>query len=418
MRNDYTLFFRVVPSGKKVVYYYAYDDDGNRIGPWTTGQLNKTLARNFCNDLLRKGTLVPGIKGMTTFDVYAKEFWDWEKSEYLKHRRKRRNLTQGYAEKCQKQTDFTLVPYYGSMRMDKITGEVIDKWLDYMIANDYEHSTINGYYGTLMTMMKWAAKKKYIIRDPFLDVQRLVEEQKEKKLVTREEFNKLFGKDWKKAWNKDLLLCTANKLAALTGMRVSEIIALKGNCIHNTHIYVASQYKPNIGEDKTKGKTKDNVPLTPEMIKDLRKLENKSGNGYLFSLTGGKTPVTIRHIYNGLRRAFKNIGISEDEIKERGLNVHAWRHFANTEMLKNGISLKKVQAVIRHKTSKITDRYTHFDPLEFTDVVNVQAGLLKKKTGKKKPEQVKQEQAVQEYPALQLVKSPDVKDTGTKKRAS
>ena len=99
MRNDYTLFNRVVPSGKTVVYYYAYNDDGIRLGPWTTGLANKTAARNYCNGLIRKGVLVPGIKGMTTFEAYATEFWDWDKSEYLLHRRKRRKLTQGYADK-------------------------------------------------------------------------------------------------------------------------------------------------------------------------------------------------------------------------------------------------------------------------------------------------------------------------------
>ena len=46
MRNDFTLFFRVVPSGKKVVYYYAYDENGTRKVPWTTGLTNKTAARN------------------------------------------------------------------------------------------------------------------------------------------------------------------------------------------------------------------------------------------------------------------------------------------------------------------------------------------------------------------------------------
>jgi site-specific recombinase XerD len=65
------------------------------------------------------------------------------------------------------------------MRLDKITGEVIDKWMDYMIAEKYEHTTINGYFGTLMTMMKWAVKKRYIVSDPSLDVQRLMTEKKE-----------------------------------------------------------------------------------------------------------------------------------------------------------------------------------------------------------------------------------------------
>jgi hypothetical protein len=42
MHNDFTLFWRVVPSGKKVVYYHAYDENVRRRGPWTTGQTSKT----------------------------------------------------------------------------------------------------------------------------------------------------------------------------------------------------------------------------------------------------------------------------------------------------------------------------------------------------------------------------------------
>jgi site-specific recombinase XerD len=87
------------------------------------------------------------------------------------------------AEKSKRVVAHTLIPYFGKMKLDKITGEAIDKWLDYMIAEKYENSTTNGYFGTLMTMMKWAVKKRYIVRDPFLDVQKLMNEQKENNLL-------------------------------------------------------------------------------------------------------------------------------------------------------------------------------------------------------------------------------------------
>jgi integrase len=402
MKGDFSLYFRKVPSGKRVYYYYTHDDEGNQLGPWSTGQTVKTAARNYCNELIRKGMLVPGVKGMTTFTVYADEFWNWEKSEYLKDRKKRRKLTKGYADKCQKVVDFTLVPYFGKMRLDKITGEVIDKWLDHMIAEKYENSTINGYLGTLATMMKWAAKKRYIVRDPFLDVQRLMDEQKDKQLITREEFKTLFVDDWKTIWNNDLLLCIANKLAALTGMRVSEILGLKGEYVFDGHIFVGWQYNRKYGDCDTKGKTKDNIPLTSELIGDLRSLMKVNGEGYIFSLTGGEKPVTVRHIYNGLLRALKKMGLTGEEIKQRGLNVHAWRHFCNTELLKGGVSVKKVQAVTRHKSERMTERYTHFDPLEFTEVTKIQAELLKKRPKSKEPEATENER-----PILTLVKKPE-----------
>jgi len=66
MHNDFTLFSRVASSGKKVVYYYAYDGEGRRRGPWSTGQTSKTLARNYCNKLNREGKLLPKPKGKPT----------------------------------------------------------------------------------------------------------------------------------------------------------------------------------------------------------------------------------------------------------------------------------------------------------------------------------------------------------------
>jgi integrase len=410
MHNDFTLFSRTVPSGKAVVYYYAYNDDGERMGPWSTGQSTKTLARNYCNGLIRKGVLVPGIKGMTTFTAYSADFWDWEKSEYLKGRRKRRKLTQAYADKCKRVVDFTLVPYFGNMRLDRITGEVIDKWLDYMIAQKYENSTINGYYGTLMTMMKWAARKRYIVRDPFLDVERLLKEKKGKKIITPDEFKALFVDDWKKVWGNDVLRCTANKIAALTGMRCCEVLGLRGEFVYDDHIFLCGQYD-EYGYRETKTKIKHHIPLTGELVRDLRKLMKVNGDGFLFSLDGGIKPVTGRHIYNGLRKALKNIGISETEIEERGLNIHAWRHFCNTELQKAGLTVKKVQAVTGHKSEAMTEHYTHFDPLEFGEVPKIQAALLKKKPKK-------QEGAANERPALTIVKLTENGKAAGRKKAS
>ena len=34
------------------------------------------------------------------------------------------------------------MPYFRKMRLDRITGEEIDKWMDHMIAEKYEFSTL------------------------------------------------------------------------------------------------------------------------------------------------------------------------------------------------------------------------------------------------------------------------------------
>jgi integrase len=276
-----------------------------------------------------------------------------------------------------------------------------------MIAEKYENSTTNGYFGTLQTMMKWAAKKRYIDRDPFLDVEKLLKEKKDKKIITHDEFKALFVDDWKTVWDNDLLRCTANKIAALTGMRCCEVLGLRGEFVFDDHLFLCGQYD-EYGYRETKTKIKHHIPLTGAIVADLRKLMKVNGEGYIFSLDGGITPVSRKHIYNGLRKALNNIGVSDEDIAERGLNIHAWRHFCNTELQKAGLTVQKVQAVTGHKSERMTEHYTHFDPLDFGEVPKIQAALLRKKPQK-------QEGAENERPALTLCKPEDDKAAGQEK---
>jgi integrase len=407
MHNDFTLFTRKVPSGKTVVYYYAYDDEGRRLGPWTTGEANKTAARNYCNRLNREGRLLPGPKGIPTFEEYSKGFWEWETCPYLKDRRKRKNLTRAYADKNKKVVQSQLLPYFGNMRLDKITPEVIEEWFDHMTNGGYKNTTTNGYFGTLKTMLKWAAKKKVIPGDPLVDIERLMNDQKKLVIITREEFKAIFVKDWRKVWNNDLLLCTANKMAALTGMRCSEVLGLRGEYVYDDHIFLCAQYD-EYGYRETKTKVKHHIPLAAELVADLRQLMRVNGQGFLFSLDGGATPVTRRHLYNGFRMALNNIGMTDKEIADRGLTLHAWRHFCNTELQKAGLSVQKVQAVTGHKSERMTELYTHFDLSQFGEGPNVQAELLRKEP---EEERIKR-------PDISIVKLQDSEQNTRRKKAS
>ena len=406
MKNEFTLYFRKVPSGKRVYYYYAYDD-GQRLGPWSTGQDTKTAAKNYCCGLIRTGKLLRSNKEIPTFADYASGFWDWDNSPYLKERKKRRHLTQSYTDSAKKVVAHSITPFFGKMRLDKITSEVIEKWIDCLLEEGKKNVTINGYFGTLKTMIKWAVMKRIIDRDPFLEIQKLVKEPKEKKLVTHDEFKAMFVNDWKSVWDNDLLMCTAHKLAALTGMRCSEVLGLKGGYVFDDHLHLCAQFD-DYGYRETKTKTKHLVPLPAELVKDLRKLININKDGFIFSEDGGEKPVTRRRLYLSLQRAFGKIGLCEDEQKKRGLNIHAWRHFCNTELLRGGLSVKKVQAVTGHKTEGMTDNYTHFDALEFAEVYKIQKMLLT--PNEDRPEK--------ERPNITLVKTTEAGKEKRRKQAS
>jgi integrase len=408
MHNDYTLFARKVPSGKKVVYFYAYDLDGKRLGPWSTGQMTKTLGRSYCNRLIKEGRLLPGKQGVPTFAEYAQGWWNWEACAYLKDRKKRHNLTLAYAVKGRRVTDNHLIPFFGKMKLDKITSETIEQWFDSLAAPakgipKMKNTTINGYYSILLTMLKWAVRKKIIASDPTMEIDKLVNDRKEIELVTRKEFKALFVTDWRKVWDNNQIYCTANKLAALTGMRISEVLGLRGEYVFDDHIFLCAQYD-RYGYRPTKTRDRTNIPLAGELIADLKELTKANGTGYLFSEDGGETPINNKKLLNGLYAALKNIGMTEGEIKKRGLCFHAWRHFCNTELQKAGLTISQVQAVTRHKTERMTEWYSHFDASDFEKVPKVQEDLLMKEP--ENPKGGPKGQAV-----LTLVKLPEAEKT-------
>jgi integrase len=368
-----------------VVYFHAYDRGGKRMHGKSTGETTMTAARVKCNRLLREGRLVRDTDTVPTFEEYSKGWWEWETCEYLKSRMKRHNLTEGYAVKCHRALKNQLVPHFGNLGLDKITVDGIEQWFDGLAKKGIKNTTINSYYSTLKTMLRWAAKKKVIQYDPTTEIEKLKNDRKDISIITREEFKALFVGDWKTVWGNDLVVCAANKLAALTGMRSSEVLGLKGEFVFDDHIFLCNQYD-RYGYRPTKTKEKHNIPLVENMVADLKELMKANGKGFVFSADGGVTPISHKILIKGFYRALGKIGMEKAEIKKRGLCLHAWRHFCNTELQKAGLSIRQVQAVTGHKSQRMTDWYSHFDASEFAEVPKVQNSLLGIEEEKPKPD--------------------------------
>lgn len=57
---NFTLYPRKTRNGRCVWYYRTYDLEGKRTSGKSTGQTSKTLARKYCEDLLKKNILYVG----------------------------------------------------------------------------------------------------------------------------------------------------------------------------------------------------------------------------------------------------------------------------------------------------------------------------------------------------------------------
>jgi integrase len=394
VKDDFTLYRRRLASGIVVFYYQCYDADGRRLCGHSTGKTTKTEARKECVRLLQAGLLVPARQKMPTFAEYAEGWWDFETCAYLKNQRGRKDLTESYVIKCRGMVKYQILPYFGKTPLDKITAESINAWLlgfqEREVVNaggkkevrSYKNTYANTVFGTLRLMLNEAVSRKILKSNPAAGVKKLKNDRKRIEIITPAEVRRLFPADWERVWEGDRLCYAANKLAACTGMRVGEILGLRGEYVFEDYIHVHAQYD-EFGYRPTKTKETRNIPLAPVVMGELRWLAERNGRGFLFSLDGGATPVRRRLVYNRFHEALVRIGISRAEIQRRGLTIHSWRHFFNTMLQMANVAISKVQSITGHKSDRMTEWYTHYDAREFSEVRNVQETLLLPDAGMK-----------------------------------
>jgi integrase len=232
-------------------------------------------------------------------------------------------------------------------------------------------------------MLAEAVRQGLLTANPCDKVRRLKNDRKKITILTDEEVKKLFPKNYKTVWGDKVIAYAACRLASLTGMRIGEILGLRGEYVSDKSIYICGQYGDEGYLPYTKNKENRNIPLIPEIIALLRGLGN--GDGFVFSMNGGAVPVTQAYIRKAFHNAMKKIGISEAEIKRRALTIHGWRHFLNTELLKQGLTIPQVQGVTGHKSVGMTERYNPLGARQIADVMKAQAAIA----GTQEPEKEK-----------------------------
>jgi integrase len=324
--------------------------------------------------LLRDGKLLPVKGGVPTFEEFAAGWWDYESCPYLTKLKARKKVAQGTAVQGSYATRTFLIPAFGKQKIDTLTTYQIDAWLTSLPKTGYANNTVNLAFKILSIMLGEAALQGKIAANPCHGVKLLPENQKEIEILTPVEVKKLFSKDWRSVWRNEYIYIL-NKLAACTGMRISEVLGLRGEFLFEGYINVCAQYNC-FGYTDTKSHKERNIPIHKFIENDLRYLKSKNADGYLFSEDGGKNPISRQRVALALNVALEKIGIDEVERKRRNLTFHGWRHFFNTTLLMADVSENKVLGVTGHVSRKTNKRYTHFDTTKFAEVVEVQNTLL------------------------------------------
>ena len=374
-RELFIVFPRTLKSGRKVYYYQTYDAEGKRTPGRSTGAVRARDARVYCMKLYREGTLGVNVKKVPTLSEYSVGWWDMKTCRYLKSRIARRKISVSYARQARRYLEKHLIPEFGKSRLDTITSREIDSWMMSYLDRGWAANSVNLMFTILKIMLGMAVKEELLDRNPCDSVQRALVRTKPVEIMTVAEVKRMFEPvDLERVWG-DEMHYTLNMLAATTGMRIGEVLGLRGERVSSEYVEVSQQF--NGYRELTETKTHDSryVTIPAVVARGLARLKELNGDEFLFSTDGGKTPISRSQVRDRFRRALGEVGIAPVEQSRRGLTFHKWRHFFNTTLRMGNVTDAKVRKLTGHKSEAMTDHYTHFDPRAFGDVKRIQEGI-------------------------------------------
>ena len=375
-REPFTLYLRKLPSGKKIWYYQTYDKNNNRTSGFSTGKKSKTAAKAYCFDLMKKDLLIPDKISRINFNQYSENWWIWDECEYLNYVRKRKTISQSYANTARVMMDKHILPYFGKKHLKDITKYEIEKWLDSFSLKGLSNATANLGLAFLKIMFKEAVRRELLINDPSISIMPLKTNSIQRGVLTQDEVSSLFDPENKKEiWTNDIFYY-GNILSACTGMRLGEILAVRGEVLKDDHIFVNKQYTKRFGLTDVKSHKPRNVIIPEQLMSILKNYSEQNKNGYIFSLDVGKLPVHADTMRRSLFRALKKIKIDDEQRRERNICFHSWRHYLNTTLRSNNITDGKLRALVGHSSSKMTEHYTHFSTDDFEDIKEIQNKII------------------------------------------
>ena len=292
-----------------------------------------------------------------TFSAFAKGFFDVAGEWAREKRRRGHRLSADQCERHARSVDNHLIPYFGRLRVNRIDDEDIRRFQEKLENEGLAGATINRVTVALRLILKAAYRKKMMRRMPVVEAVS-EREQKHRGPYLPHEIRALFAMDW-----PDPRCKIANMLAAGTGLRAGEVVALRESNVHPEYLEVEHTWNPRFGLGPTKtGRTRI-VPIPSRIYAELAQLikENRREDGDRFVFYGMKPdkPMNQREATEALFAALEEIGIDEKMRKERGLDFHAWRHTFNSLLVDRRVPLQAVQSVTGHLTDEMTQRYYH-----------------------------------------------------------
>ncbi len=311
-----------------------------------------------------------------TLGEYAKGFWSVDGAYAQSRMAHLYSCSRGYLDIAESNTRNHILPAWGEHRLKDLTPGRIDAWVVRLCREGaIAPATVNKLLQTLRTILGRAVADGWLTENPAAFVKPVRAQGVERGILSPEEVSRLLSDP--AVWG-DYRHYTINLLAVTTGMRMGEI---RGLCVENVkagYVEIRHSWEQGYGLKPPKFGSVRDVPISARVGTALsRVIAETKPNTILFYCGSRKdTPISKNWIEKKLYAAMRLIGIQEVERKQRGITFHSHRHFLNTLLLSKGVPEAKVREITGHRSSKMSQHYTHFRAADFTEVVELQGKML------------------------------------------
>ncbi|MDR0288073.1 MAG: site-specific integrase [Clostridiales bacterium] len=277
--------------------------------------------------------------------------------------------------------DSIIKPYFGQRYIPTISFHDIDEFIMSLKKQNFSNKKVNHVITTMKNIFNYAEMIGLIQTNPCKTFKPFKVNTPEKGILTREELQKLFSEENRGQIWPERIHYIFNYLAAHTGLRLGEILALRLIDFSNGKLNITHSFSPdslNDGGLKSTKSGKSRVIPLDKKLGDLFKevCQGKQHDQFIFSTSQGLRPMDHKAVYKRFYKALEAIGIDKAERKRRNITFHSYRHGVNTFFLEAGTPPETVRLILGHSGSAMTARYSHLQ-LPSIESLDVSSDCLK-----------------------------------------
>ena len=319
-----------------------------------TGEDAKVITDILLEKKLLRSVVLTESKGSMDAEEYLLEFWDYDRSVYVKEKLSRgQSIHRDYCMTLQSRIKRYWIPILKGKCIGEITRDDITSIFDDEAVKNLANKTINSIICAITIPMRWAYFHNYTQNNCYEGIIKCTSNSKKRKVLTLGQAEEVFKVHWE---NESAKL--ANELAFFTGMRQGEIAALRLEDIGTDRIYIRHSWSKYDGLKCCKNGESREIKI-PQVLRNalIHQAEenphNEGEKGFVFFGLNPSHPTDPKNWLKYLHRALEQTGYETP----KEICFHSWRHLWCSRVSDLIQDKRIVMAGSGHKTEVMLDHY-------------------------------------------------------------